>query len=260
MKEKQLKKPASKKRADHYDNGTYNYLKYWEGREYENAAEEIAIRRLLAGKHFRNAVDVGGGFGRLSKLLEDYADKVTLAEPSRQQLELAKTYLKDRPRIDRKLMQADDLKFEDGSVDLVTMIRVMHHLPNPEAELVEISRILSKDGRAIIEVANYSHARNRLRYLLKGKKLPTEPVDIRSAANRREDEIAFVNHNPHTVIKQLAHAGLKVERVLSVSNLRSPGLKRILPKGLMLAAESILQPALANTFFGPSVFFLVRKA
>lgn len=260
MKEKQLKKPASKKRADHYDNGTYNYLKYWEGREYENAAEEIAIRRLLAGKHFRNAVDVGGGFGRLSKLLEDYADKVTLAEPSRQQLELAKTYLKDRPRIDRKLMQADDLKFEDGSVDLVTMIRVMHHLPNPEAELVEISRILSKDGRAIIEVANYSHARNRLRYLLKGKKLPTEPVDIRSAANRREDEVAFVNHNPHTVIKQLAHAGLKVERVLSVSNLRSPGLKRILPKGLMLAAENILQPTLANTFFGPSVFFLVRKA
>ncbi|NJR31449.1 hypothetical protein HC762_01625, partial [bacterium] len=39
---------------------------------------------------------------------------------------------------------------------------------------------------------------------LKGKKLPTEPVDIRSAANRNESAIAFVNHNPKTVIKHLA--------------------------------------------------------
>jgi hypothetical protein len=104
------------------------------------------------------------------------------------------------------------------------------------------------------------HGRNRLKHVLKGKKMPTDPVDIRSAANKREEEIPFVNHNPHTVIKQLAHAGLKVERILSVSNLRSPGLKKILPKSVMLAIEGILQPTLANSFFGPSVFFLVRKA
>jgi len=30
--------------------------------------------------------------------------------------------------------------------------------------------------------------------------------------------------------------------------------------GVMLAIEGILQPTLANSFFGPSVFFLVRKA
>lgn len=99
-----------------------------------------------------------------------------------------------------------------------------------------------------------------MKYALKGKKLPTEPVDIRSAEHRTEEEIAFVNHNPQTVIKQLAHAGLKVDRILSVSNLRSPGLKKIMPKKAMLAIEGILQPTLANSFFGPSVFFLVRKA
>ena len=157
-------------------------------------------------------------------------------------------------------MQADDLTFKDGSIDLYTMIRVMHHLPDPSNEFREIARTLADDGYAIIEVANYAHGRNRLKHMMKGKKLPTEPVDIRSAAHRNEEEIPFVNHNPHTVIKQLAHAGLKVDSILSVSNLRSPGLKKIMPKRAMLAIEGILQPTLANQFFGPSVFFMVRKA
>lgn len=250
---------AKKKKADQYNDPTHNYLRYWDGRDYEHAAEEMAIKRLLEGKKFKHAVDVGGGYGRLCVLLEAYATKVTLAEPSQQQLDIAEEFLKDHPAIERKLLQAEDLKFKDGSIDLLTMIRVMHHLPDPMPEFKELSRVLHDDGYAIIEVANYSHARNRLRYLIKGKKLPTDPVDIRSAHNKTDDEIPFVNHNPETVIKQLAKAGLKVERILSVSNLRSPALKKVMPRKAMLAIEGILQPTLAGSYFGPSVFFLVRK-
>ncbi len=248
------------KKADQYNDPKHNYLYYWRGRDYENAAEEMAIKRLLKGKHFKNAVDVGGGYGRLCVLLENYADKVTLAEPSQQQLDIAKDYLKDHPEIERKLTQADKLDFADKSFDLITMIRVMHHLPNPVPELSELHRVLSDDGYLILEVANFAHFRNRLKYFLRNKRLPQEPVDIRSAKNKREDEIPFVNHNPKTVIKQLAHAGLKVEKVLSVSNLRSPALKKIVPRALMLSAEKLMQPTLAKTYFGPSVFFLIKKA
>jgi len=254
------KDKQTKRRADQYNDPKHNYLRYWDGRDYENDAEEMALTRLLKGHHFKHAVDIGGGYGRLCIFLEKYADKVTLAEPSQQQLDIAKDYLKDHPEIDRKLMQADDLAFKDGTVDLFTMIRVMHHLPNPSTEFSEIARALSDDGYAVIEVANFAHGRNRLKYAMKGKKLPVDPVDIRSNEHKTDDEIAFVNHNPHTVIKQLAHAGLKVDRILSVSNLRSPGLKKVMPKSVMLAIEGILQPTLANSFFGPSVFFLVRKA
>lgn len=260
MKEKPQTPAAPKRRADQYDDPTHNYRNYWKGRDYENEAEEMAIKRLLDGLHFKNAVDVGGGYGRLCVLLEKYATKVTLAEPSRQQLDLAKEFLKGHPQVDQKQLQADDLKFKDGTIDLLTMIRVMHHLPDPTPEFAEISRVLAKEGYAIIEAANYLHGRNRLKHFIKGEKMPTEPVDIRSEANKKASEIPFVNHNPHTVIKQLAHAGLKVERILSVSNLRSPGIKRVLPKNVMLAIEGILQPTLATSFFGPSVFFLVRKA
>ena len=260
------KKPVAKKaeqpatrRADQYNDPKHNYRDYWEGRDYEDAAERIAIKRLVEGKHFRHAVDVGGGYGRLCIFLENYADKVTLAEPSQQQLDIAKDYLKDHPEIDRKLLQAADLKFPDGSVDLLTTIRIWHHVPDPAAEFQEIARVLSDDGYFIMEFANYTHFRNRIKFALKGKRFPTKPVDIRSNENRNENELPFVNHNPKTVIKQLAHAGLRVESVLSVSNLRSQGLKKVVPKGVMLSAEKMMQKPLAGMYFGPSTFFLIRK-
>ncbi len=255
-----VKKPRAKRKADQYNDPKHNYLKYWQGREYEHAAEEVAIRKLLRGKHFKTAVDVGGGYGRLCLLLKGYADKVTLAEPSQQQLDIAKDFLKDHPEVSRKLMQADDLKFADGSIELLTMIRVMHHLPDPSIEFSEIARVLSEDGYAIIEVANYAHMRNRLKHASRGQRLPVKPVDIRSEANKREEEIAFVNHNPSTVARQLEHAGLQVETVLSVSNLRSVRLKKMLPRNVMLGAERVLQRPLAPIYFGPSIFFMVRKA
>lgn len=253
------KKPTHKKRADQYNDPNHNYLQYWDERQYEHASEEIALKKLLRGKHFKTAVDIGGGYGRLCLFLEHYADKVTLAEPSQQQLDIAKDFLKGHNEIDQKLMQADDLTFKDGSIGLLTMIRVMHHLPDPSTEFAEIARVLSDDGYAVIEVANYLHIRNRLKHLARRQKMPVKPVDIRSAANKNEEEIAFVNHNPHTVIRHLHHAGLQVEATLSVSNLRSPGLKKIVPRTAMLGMERVMQKPLASMYFGPSIFFLVRK-
>ncbi len=249
----------TKRRSDQYNDPSHNYLHYWDGRQYEHQAEQIAITRLLHGKHFAKAVDVGGGYGRLCVLLENYADKVVLAEPSQQQLDIAADFLKDHPEIDRKLMQADDLQFKDGSVSLVTMIRVMHHLPDPSNEFNEISRVLTDDGYAIIEVANYLHMLNRLRHMAKLQRMPVKPVDIRSPEHKSKDEIPFVNHNPQTVTRQLAHAGLEVKATLSVSNLRSPALKKVIPRNIMLSAEKALQRPFGSIYFGPSIFFLVAK-
>ncbi len=248
------------KKADQYNDPSHNYLHYWEGRDYENAAEVVAIKNFLKGKRFKHAVDIGGGYGRLSVLLSEYADKVTLAEPSQQQLDIAEGFLKDYPQVDRKLMQVEDLQFADKSVDLVMMIRVMHHLPDPSVGFAEFARVLTDEGYLLLEIANYSHAQNRIKHALKFQKMPTQPVDIRSTEHRNENEIAFVNHNPKTVIKQLAHAGMKVEKTLSVSNLRSPALKKIVPESMMLTLEKAMQKPLAKSYFGPSTFLLVRKA
>jgi len=160
-------------------------------------------------------------------VLTRYADKVTLAEPSQQQLDIGAEYLRDFPTVERKLMQADDLKFKDGSVDLVAVVRVLHHLPDPSAEFAEISRILEPGGYFFFEFANYANFKNRVKHIVKGKKMPLEPVDIPLGRQTAVTMfIPFVNITPRPCAKQLAHAGLKVEKVLSVSNLRSPGLKK----------------------------------
>jgi SAM-dependent methyltransferase len=247
----------AKKVADQYDRG-YDYTAYWDNRDYEHAAEEIAIRRLLDGRRFGRAADVGGGFGRLCLLLREYADHVTLAEPSLTQLEAAKEVLAGTD-IEQVQMQADDLRFDNASLDLVTMVRVMHHIPEPSAEFAEIARVLKPGGTALIEVANLGHYKNRRRYKKEGKPLPTEPVSIRTAPADQPDAIAFVNHNIDTVVGQLATAGLGLVDKLSVSNLRSEALKKVLPKGLMLAAEKATQRRLAKSDFGPSIFLELRR-
>lgn len=247
------------KKADQYNDSKFDYRDYWQGREYEHAAEEMAIKRLLRGKKFKKAVDVGGGYGRLSKFLTRYADEVTLAEPSQQQLDIAKIYLKDEPKVERKLLQAADLKMPPKSVDLVLVVRVLHHLPDPSAEFKEIARILKPGGTFLLEFANDAHFLNRIRYGLHGKRVPRTPVDIRSDANKRQGEVAFVNHHPKTIINLLTESGFEVEAALSGSNLRSPTLKKVFGKRPLLAVEKILQPLLAPVYFGPSVWLRLKK-
>lgn len=246
-----------KKVANQYDRN-YDYTKYWNNRDYENAAEQVAIRRLLDGRRFSKAADIGGGFGRLCLVLREYADQVTLAEPSLTQLEAAKTFLAGSDIIQTQ-QQADDLQFADGELDLVTMVRVMHHIPEPSAEFAEIARVLAPGGTALIEVANYGHFKNRRAFKKAGKPMPTEPVSIRTAPAEEPDAIAFVNHNIDTVVAQLETAGLELQSKLSVSNLRSQTLKKFLPTKLMVGIERLLQKPLAAQDFGPSIFLELRK-
>lgn len=242
------------RRSDYYDDPDFNYAEWWRGREYEHEAEVMAIQRMLGGKRFGHAVDVGGGFGRLSVVLADYADRVTLVDSSIQQLDLSKNFLARHPRVDSRLMAASELGFPDASVDLVTMIRVMHHLPDPTAVFSEVARILRPGGIAIIEAANTMHAVSRLRYMMRGERVPAAAVDIGS-----HGDIPYVNHHPETVQGQLEAAGLHVRRRLSVSNLRHPVVKLVMPKRVMLAMEDKAQERLAGIHFGPSIFFLLEK-
>jgi ubiquinone/menaquinone biosynthesis C-methylase UbiE len=247
------------RKTDIYNDPSFDYAKFWARRSYEHEAEVIALRRLLDGHRFGTAVDIGGGYGRLSVILTEYADQVTLTDPSTQQLSLAERVFPGGPPFTRQLMDAAHLRFADNSTDLVTLIRVLHHLPDPEPELTELARILRPGGYAIIEVANSVHAARRVGQLLRGQPGTQEPVDARSELSRRRGAAPYVNHHPGMICAQLATVGLESRRVLSVSNLRHPLAKAILPQGAMLAIERFAQRPLGPLYFGPSVFFLARK-
>jgi SAM-dependent methyltransferase len=250
---------ASRRTARSYDDGDYNYLAYWNGRRYEHRAEVIALRRLLRGRRFAHALDVGGGFGRLSKVLCDYASRVTLADASLRQLELARQYMAGRGQAELRLMDAAHLELDDASVDLAVMVRVLHHIPFPAGELAEMARVLKPGGYAVIEAANSLHAVNRVRSWAHGRRIPADPLDVRSLPNRTSDSIPFVNHHPRMLTRQLSACGLRIERRLSVSNLRQPLMKRAMPTRMLLGAEYLMQVPLAPLHFGPSLFFLARR-
>jgi len=247
------------RRTDFYNDPSFNYAQFWAGREYEHQAEVIALRRLLWGHRFRHAVDIGGGYGRLSVILSEYADHVTLTDPSTQQLDMSAQIFPDRPHFDRVLTDATHLKFADQSVDLATLIRVLHHLPDPEPEFSELSRILRAGGYAVIEVANSVHAARRIAGYLGGWQASEAPVDIRSEDSKRRGTAPYVNHHPRTITRQLANVSLEVSKVLSVSNLRHPLAKAVLPQRALLGIERLAQKPLGRFYFGPSVFFLMRK-
>jgi ubiquinone/menaquinone biosynthesis C-methylase UbiE len=252
---------ARARKTDIYNDPSFDYSKFWEDRGYEHEAEAIAVRRLLQGQRFRTAVDIGGGYGRLGVILADYADQVTVADPSTQQLGLAEQVFPGKPPFGRYLTDAAHLGFPDASADLVTMVRVLHHLPDPEPELAELSRILRPGGYAVIEVANSVHAGRRFRGLLHRESVSGDaPVDIRSEESRRRGTAPYVNHHPKAILRQLAAVGLRPREVLSVSNLRHPLAKAILPQSAMLAIERAAQGPLGPLYFGPSVFFLMQKS
>jgi ubiquinone/menaquinone biosynthesis C-methylase UbiE len=250
---------AAGRRTGIYNDPLFNYAQFWSGREYEHGAEVVAMRRLLAGRRYQHAADIGGGYGRLAAILTEYADLVTLVDPSTQQLRLSEEIFPGKP-FERELADAAKLPFEDASISLAVMVRVLHHMPDPDNEFAELARVLRPGGHAIVEAANSAHAGRRLAAITHGRRIPASPVDIRSADSRARGTAPYVNHHPRTITRQLAAAGLEVRQALSVSNFRHPVAKALVPQRLLLAAERAVQRPLARVYFGPSMFLLLERA
>ena len=125
-----------------YEN--YDYRSEWKGRRIEDMAEKAVLRMWLRRSH--SGLELGGGFGRLTSLLEQYFTEVVMLDFSKSNLGRAK-----RNTRKTRLARSDvaSLPFRDGVFDLVLMVRVIHHLPDPEVVLREIKRV-SKDGATVI--------------------------------------------------------------------------------------------------------------
>ena len=74
----------SKKDPIVIDYNGYDYEEFWKnsGREYEDAADKLAIQKLLP-KEIDSIVDIAGGYGRLAPMYLDRAKKSTLFDYSK---------------------------------------------------------------------------------------------------------------------------------------------------------------------------------
>lgn len=136
------------------------------------------------------ALDLGGGTGRVARLLGDSFRRLVVVDVERAMLARARG---------RGLacVQADAarLPFRDGVADLACAVDAFHHFPDQDAALREARRVLAQGGRLVVE-----------------------EFDPATAAGRA---IAFVErlarfgsrfHAPEALAARLAASGFAVER------------------------------------------------
>lgn len=242
---------------------SYDYQKYWEKREYENVCERVALKYLFKKIDRKDSlVDIGGGFGRLTSIYAPLFSQSTIIDPSSNLLQIAKRNLRKYPNVSFVEGSLPKLPFEDETFDVALMIRVIHHVTDSESAIKEAGRIIKRKGYLILETANKIHFMARLKAIFSGNVSylnDLEPQEKRSPESIREKKIIFVNHHPKKIINDLNKNGFLVKEILSVSNLRSPLIKKVLPLRLSIFLEKKLQIPLAKSFFGPSIFILSQK-
>jgi SAM-dependent methyltransferase len=226
--------------------------RFWEqgGRDYEDRVEAIALRRLLppAGKRL---LEVGAGAGRNTPRYDGF-EQIVLLDYSLTQLELARDRLGLDGRYTYVAADVYRMPFIGKPFDAATMIRTLHHLLDPGLALSQIHASLTPGAAFILEFANKRNLKAILRWVTRRQEW--NPFRYEAV------EFAPLNFDFHPafVKDQLVSAGFEIERQLTVSHLRSGLLKRILPTGLLVALDSLLQGTGEFWQFTPSVFVSAR--
>jgi SAM-dependent methyltransferase len=236
-----------------YEGSAYRTEFWGQGREYEDAVERIALCHLLPPTGHR-LVEIGGGYGRLAALYSGY-DEVVIFDYALSQLRQAQELWGQsgpggRPRYVYVAGDFYKLPFATGLFDTVTMIRTLHHAADPPAVLQGVAQIIAPGGAFVLEFANKCNLKAILRYLV-GRQ-DWSPFD--------REPVEFVKLNfdfhPAWMREQLSDVGLQVHKLRTVSHFRVGFLKRVVPTGLLVALDRLLQPTGALWQVSPSV--LVR--
>ncbi|MCL6432514.1 MAG: methyltransferase domain-containing protein [Anaerolineae bacterium] len=232
-----------------YGESTYEQ-DFWrgKGRDYEDAAERRALRRLLPASGDR-LIDVGAGFGRLANLYRGHRE-IILLDYSPDLLRDARARLAPEPPL-TVAASFYDIPLADGACDTAVMVRVLHHAADVPAVLRELRRILRPGGTLILEHASKRHLKAMLRYALRRGPSPftLEPY-----------EFARLNYafHPAYVRQHLAAAGFAIEEERALSFFRVDALKRALPPQLLADLDALLQRPLAPLRLTPSIFLRCR--
>jgi len=247
----------------------YDYQSYWEGREYEHKCEVLVIKELLAKiPKIAKILDIGCGYGRLAPYYLHRAKKIVLTDPSSKNLKVAQHNIEELKDYKNKVFFRQSTlenlpkRIKTKQFDLVLLIRVMHHLENPEKSLITINKLLSDRGYLIIEFANKLHWKAVFKNIIHGNfTFPLEifPTDIRSKKNIKKKTLPFKNYHPEIIKELLTNNKFEILEMRSVSNVRSPIIKKYLPLSVLMSIEEFFQKSLSFLQFGPSVFILAQK-
>lgn len=238
---------AEKPPVCNYEGSDYQ-TSFWDqgGRAYEDACEEVALKRLLPSEG-QIMLELGAGAGRNTPRYKGY-QRVVLVDYSRTQLEQAQQRLGKSDRYTYVAADIYRLPFVEGLFDSATMIRTLHHMADARLALSQVRKTLQQGAIFILEFANKQNLKAIFRYFLRRQSWsPFSPEPIEFAA------LNFDFH-PATVRSWLQVSGFAVERQLTVSHFRVGFFKKVLPLKLLVFLDSLAQLTGDAWQLSPSVF------
>ncbi len=245
------KQPANSPPVCDYEGSDYQ-KSFWEqgGRDYEDGAEAVAIKRLLP-RQGKLLLEVGAGAGRNTPRYKDF-EQIVLLDYSSTQLEQAQATLGTSEKYLYVAADAYRLPFVDGLFEGATMIRTLHHMADAPKALAQVEAVLQPQGFFLLEYANKLNLKAILRFLLRKQDwnpFSLEPVEFM--------ELNFDFH-PKAIRQWLKALDFKLGRTLTVSHLRLGWLKRNVPTGVLVWLDSLFQYTGALWQLTPSVFVATR--
>lgn len=133
--------------ADYFSSGIKtNFLqKIWHGRKLKAVAESIEINKINV------LVEVGSADGSFVNLLSKkiQTNKIIAIDPYLPPLVFGKKKYRNIVFIQA---DAHRLPIKSKSVDLITILETLEHVVNPYGTLMELKRIIKKDGLIIVEI------------------------------------------------------------------------------------------------------------
>jgi SAM-dependent methyltransferase len=234
-----------------YEGSDYR-ARFWQGqgRDYEDQVERIALRRLMppAGD---TLLDVGAGFGRLADECGGYR-RVVLFDYSRSLLREAQAHLSHDPRYLFVAGNWYHMPFVAGLFETLVQVRTLHHAADAPALFRELGRVARPQAAYVLEFASKHNLKAMLRHWLGRQEW--SPFD------REPVEFVALNFDfhPDWIRKQLAAAGFAPGATLTTSHFRFAPLKRVVPTGWIVAADSAIQRTGAWWQLSPSVFIRSR--
>jgi ubiquinone/menaquinone biosynthesis C-methylase UbiE len=244
-----------------YNEPSFDYQKYWQEREYENTAERIALKRILKiiGKK-EKLLDIGGGYGRLVPEYIKNFKNCLIIDPSEKLLSQAKKLCYKYKNLSLQKGIIEKIPQKNESFDVVLCVRTFHHLENPRQAIKEINRVLKPQGFLILEFANKIRFKNILKAILK---LNFKFLVDHKPEKIGKSKIPFYSYHPNQIKTILLSENFDILKTFSVSNFRSPLIKKIIPLKILIKLESLCSLVFSSfpllKFWGPSIFILAQK-
>ena len=94
--------------------------------------------------------DLGCGTGQVAAALAPFVARVIAVDRSGEMLQAARRRVRDAGNVDVRRGDLEALPVADGELDAVTLLLVLHHIPDPAAVLAEAARVLRAGGRLLI--------------------------------------------------------------------------------------------------------------